>query len=373
MVKYKPSRDLPRFARELNTLSPTKLSEYILMRMNIKVEPDAIRMWFTRNPKIRDELEKEIITGVPTVKEEVTTAMFEKKAFEELPSVKEWILFMKTRRVKGKPLHPEYIKEQIRLLRHALREHSVPKHPDRLTFRDAQEIFVEIEDKGHDSYAFRRAIKDFLKARGVAGWEKIGVGKPTGYGKYKTLFVDKETVHKMLDYIKGKDFEVYVVDSLMYYNGLRIQAVLDAKIEDFKRQPDKWATLTVTEKFRTRLTFDVVPEVADLVETVVGDRTKGKIFKDVTERRVNILNREALKVFLPELEPQIEMPSHFFRHACAQNLKRMVGSHKAAAIMKTSLQSFIESYGGDTEEEVSYWTRETLPKLDPDYLKRRGL
>ena len=365
-MKYKPSRDLPNFARELQTLSPSKLAYHILSKRNKEITPQAVINWFRRHPKIYAQLSNEIIEGLPTEKEAVSKAIFERKAFEELPSVKDWIMFMRTRRIKGKPLHPEYVKQQIGLLKRGLETHSVLKHPDRLTFRDAQEIFMELEEKGKDTYPYRRAFKDFLKSKGAEKWQLIGVGKPRGFGKYKDLFVERPIIHEMLDWIKTQDFEVYVADNLMFHNGIRISAVLGAEIEDFKMQPDGWAKLTVLEKFRTELTFDLIPQVAREIELVIGDRKSGKIFKDVTERRINILNRKALKKFVPDLEPKIVMPSHFFRHMCAQHLKKLVGSVQASAIMKTTLQSFQESYGGDTEEDVEKWTRKTLPKLDPE-------
>jgi integrase len=363
MTKYNPSKDLPDFVREYKTLRPSELAEIVLNRRNEKISPESVTMWFKRHPEIYEALAREVVSGLPTAKEAVSASIFEPKAFEEIPSVKEWILYMHTRRIKGKPLHPEYIKEQVGILRRALREHSVLLHPDRLSFHDAQEIFKELEDKGMDTYSYRRAIKDFLKSKGSARWEQIGVGKPLGFGQYKTLFVERDAIHRLLDWIKTQDFEVYVIDQIMWHNGIRLNAVLNAKIEGFKPTPDGWATLTVLEKFRKTVTFTIIPEVASLIKQVIGARTSGKIFS-VRDVHVDNLNRKALDLFVPNLK--IPMPSHFFRHMCAQHLKRMVGASKAASIMKTTLQSFMESYGGDTEEEVEKWTRESLPKLDPD-------
>ena len=138
------------------------------------------------------------------------------------------------------------------------------------------------------------------------------------------------------------------------------------QIGDFEVLPDGWADLKVLEKFRTELTFKLIPEIANQIRGIIGDRTEGHIFTP-SERHVNILNRKAIEKFCPKLH--VPMPSHFFRHMCAQHLKRMLGASKAAAIMKTTLQSFMESYGGDTSEEVETWTREALPKLDPDNME----
>jgi len=363
-MKYKPSRDIPKFARELKTLSPSKIRDHVLRKRNKEITSESVTMWFKRHPDVYEQLSKEIIEGLPTEKQAVSKAIFEKHAFEELPSVKDWILYMRTRRVKGKPLHPNYLKQQIGLLRRGLETHSVLKHPDRLTFRDAQEIFMELEEKGKDTYGYRRAFKDFLKSKGAERWEQIGVGKPRGFGTMKHLFVDRDTVHNVLDYVKRKDIEVYVADNLMWHNGIRIGAVLGAKVEDFKVQ-NGWSTITVLEKFREHKTFRLIPEVTDLLKQIIGDRTKGKIF-DLTERRVNRLNREAIEHFAPDID--LKMPSHFFRHMFFQHLLRMLDWNydKASAIGQTTAQSLKESYGGVPSGDVQAWEKEYLPKLDPE-------
>lgn len=366
MTKYNPSRDLPEYAREYGTLSPSRLAEIVLMRRNRKTSPESVTMWFKRNPEIYERLRKEIVEGMPTEKEEVEASLYETKNFMEIPSVKEWILYMRTRRRKGKPLHPKYLKQQIGLLRLALREHSVPKHPDRLTFRDAQEIFLELEEKGKDTYSFRRALKDFLKAKGSPDWEKIGVGKPRGFGKYRDLFVERPVIYNMLGWIATQDFEVYVIDKIMWHNGIRVGAVLKAEIEKFRYSPE-WSNLTVLEKFREVKTFRLIPEVGDLIKGVIGDRKSGRIFQ-VTADRMNALNRMALEKFVPELAKKITMPSHFFRHMFFQHLLRLLDWNydKAAAIGQTTAQSLKESYGGMPTGDVQAWEAEYLPQLDPD-------
>jgi integrase len=169
---------------------------------------------------------------------------------------------------------------------------------------------------------------------------------------------------KMFEWIKAHDFKVYVVDKVMYHNGLRLSAVLNAKIEDFKID-DEWCELTVLEKFREVKTFMLVREVADLIKQVIGDRKQGKIFDGVLPTQVNTLNREALKQFAPELEPKIEMPSHFFRHMCAQHLLRATdwNSKVVAAIMQCTEQSLNESYGGAPSGDAQKWCMKYLPQL----------
>ncbi|MCJ7424326.1 tyrosine-type recombinase/integrase [Candidatus Bathyarchaeota archaeon] len=375
-MNYKASRDIPQFARELRSLSPSKIADRILNRRNVERTPESVTMWFKDHLNEFEELKKELVGALPTEKQAVDSSMFQDGNFQEVPSVKEWILFMRTRRRKGKDLHPVYITRQVQILRNVCERFS--KHPDRLTLHDVQEVFMALEKdesfthwennekvKGKDTNQERRALKDFLKSKGVSGWEKIGVGKPSGYGQYKELHVEKEVVQAMLEYIKTRDFRVYVVDKIMYHNGLRLNAVVNSKIEGFKADGE-WDTLTVLEKFRERKTFMVIREVGDLIRQVIGERKEGSIFERVAlDNRVGEVNREALKRFVPELEPKIEMPNHFFRHMCAQHLLRASkwNSKAVAAMMQCSEQSLNESYGGAPQGKQREWCEQYLPLL----------
>jgi len=69
-MKYKSARDLPQFAREYKTLSPSELAKIVLLKRDKKITPDSIRMWFKRHPDVYDQL-NELIAGLP-LKEEDT-------------------------------------------------------------------------------------------------------------------------------------------------------------------------------------------------------------------------------------------------------------------------------------------------------------
>lgn len=69
-MKYKPARDLPQFAQEYKTLSPSKLAKIVLTKRKKEKTPDSIRMWFKRHLDIHDQL-AELIAGLP-IKEEDT-------------------------------------------------------------------------------------------------------------------------------------------------------------------------------------------------------------------------------------------------------------------------------------------------------------
>jgi len=355
----------------------------VLDKRNEKVSPDSVEKWFKRHPEVYEAIKGELVGNLPTEKEVVSDATFENGSFEDLKRVKEFQFYMETKRGhKGKSLHPEYIKKQIQLLRQVCRENQ--KHPDRLTLRDAQEIFLVLEKDakyqhwdgtkkvlGKDSSTYRKVLKAFLKANSVAGWEKIGVGKPSGYGHYKDIAAEHETVKQMLEWTVKENFEVGTIDELMYATGLRIgttpgvpHGIFGCQIENFKRGQE-WDSIKVGEKFREEYTFEFVKRVGDMIEKVIGERKTGDIFT-VDKRLVCKLNREGLKKFLPELEPSIVMPNHVFRHFCAQRLKKLTNGNSAfcAERMHCSKQSFDESYGGITSQEFEEEKTRIRPMLE---------
>jgi integrase len=211
--------------------------------------------------------------------------------------------------------------------------------------------------RNRDTSLFRKILKDFLTSKGIHEAQKIGVGRPRGYGQYKDLDAPEEKVNSMLEYIKAKDVEAYIVDQIMWHKGIRVGAVLSSTVENFKVDSDGWAKYRVLEKFGEWKTFLLSPDLVQLLlNSVIGSRIDGKIFS-VEINRMATLNREACKSVIPELEKRVIEPSHLLRHLCAQRLKRKLGSERAAAVMQTTLQSFKESYGGDTAEDVEAWER----------------
>lgn len=222
----------------------------------------------------------------------------------------------------------------------------------------------QIRTKCKCTFSARNVLKDFLKSKESPEWEKIGVGKPQGFGKYKQLSLEKPRVLAMLEWTKSVNFRVYVVDEIMWQRGLRINAVLNAMIENFV-SGEKWDKLTVTEKFREVKTFKLAKGLGDLIRSVIGERKEGLIFEGLDENECAEINREALKRFAPELEPKIEMPNHAYRHFCAQYLRVLTNNNSkaCAAIMQCSEQSFIESYGGATDSDVEAWENKYLPLM----------
>lgn len=409
MTKYVPSRDLPEFARLIKSTSPSKLVQVILEKRNVKKSECSVTNWWTRNPEVKAEVEAELSANSPTLSQPVGTSLFENGNFREVSSVKQWILDMKSRRRKNRPLNIEYIyNSQVSPLKRVCRNFS--KHPSRLNFRDAQEIFAlmesqcnmcdtiltQIDKEGYgfcskcnsrqrnkDTYELRRVLKDFLKSKNEEGWQKIGVGKPRGFGDYKDLNVPEETAEKMLNWIReqrsavnSKDhkeaalteaqaFEAYAMDKLMLYRGLRINAVETALIENFVKVDGAWYsyTLKVLEKFRDVKTFKIAPEIADLIKQVIGERSSGLIFS-LEDGIMEGLNNAAINLFCSELRIKYKHihPNHLWRHECIQLLLDLWHHNTSivAAIVQCSEQSLKESYGAATETDIDSWEQESL-------------
>jgi integrase len=376
-MKYKASRDLPQFATECKTLSPSKLAEIVLNRRNEKVTSESVTMWFKRHPDIYDALRKELIEGLPTEKEKVDSSIFERRQFEELPSVKAWILDMKARELSEHSVALQ--KGNLRLIcKGYFPKHGIDivaegkwsyKHPDRLTLQDAMEIIAILKDKGIDTYQYKGTLKDFLTSKGVVIGKKITVGKSKGFGKLAKLYVERPIIDDMLEWIKNIDFEAYVCDDFMFKTGTRLSASLKALIENINFEQH---TIRIYDKARRSLYPEgkewekYVPlKLWQNLMKVIRDRKSGKIFNK-TRKELTNLNREALKRFASELEPKISMPNHFWRHMFFQHLLRTTDWNYGvcAELGGSTVASLQESYGKPPQAVVREWGLKYMPSLE---------
>lgn len=366
--KYRPSKDLPRFAIEYHTLSPSKLCDIILKERNKQITPDAITHWFKRHPEIHQELRHKIHEEeLPYL--EVAASIFENGTFEELPSIKNWRL-----QLDNRDLTFLFIRNKINNLKNLClgKSHGFNfveegtwclKHPDRLSAKDVMEFISLLKAKGKDAYSFKRDGKDFLLSKGIA--VRIAVGKPKGYGKYARLFVEKSTLTQMLTWIKQQSFEIYTIDEFMFKTGTRIGATLKALIQDLHEVGDK-AIQIVYDKGRKskypkghmwnkRIDAQLLWDMKQLI----GDRKHGKIF-NVTSGTVAKMNRKALETYGPDLFKQYPnlMVNHFWRHMFFQHMLRKTGwnSAIAAEIGGSTKQSVDESYGKPPKELIKQWS-----------------
>jgi len=377
-MKYKPKRDIPNFARELKTLSPSKIRDYVLMKRNKEITSESVTMWFKRHPDVYDALSKELVEGLPSEKQEVDTSIFQRRNFEELPSVKQWILEMKAR-----DLTTNYIRQQLGNLR-LICMGKLPhkkidlvaegkwclKHPDRLTLQDAMEIIASLKDKQLDTYPYKRALKDFLTSKGVVIGKKIAVGKSRSYGKLSKLYVERPTLNKMLAWVKTQDFEAFVANNFMFKTGTRLTATLKVLIENINFHEH---TVLVYDKARRSIhpegkewEKNISAKLWNNIMKLIGDRKAGKIFANINDTRLSALNRESLKRFVPQLEKKISMPNHFWRHMFFQHMLRATDWNYAvcAELGGSTIASLQESYGTPPNVIVKQWGLKFLPTLE---------
>jgi len=377
-MNYKPSLDLPQFARDSKTLSPSKLAQMVLNRRNKKIKPESITMWFKRHGDIHEQLKKNIAESLPTQREEMDLSIFERGNFHQLPSIKGWISEMKARELSDRTIH-----EQVGIVRTVcmgrFRKHGIDlvleqkwafKHPDRLTLDDATELILMLRERGIDTCCYKRAIKDFLISKGIIVGKKITVGKSRSYGRLARLYVERPILNQMLSWIARNDFEAYVADDFMFKTGTRLSATLNALIEDVSHES---RTIFVYDKGRRSL-YQHGKEWqkqtssrlwADL-QQIIGKRKSGRIFQHLKKPYLGTLNRQALRMFVPQLEPKISMPNHFWRHMFFQHILRATDWNYAvcAELGGSTIASLQESYGKPPEAIVREWGLKYLPSLE---------
>lgn len=369
-LKYKPARDLPKFALEHKTTSPSKLAKIVLQERNTEVTPESITMWFKRHPTELIKISA-LITEQQLGKRTVDTSIFENGNFRKLASVKNWIIELDARELAA-----EYVANKLGNLKQVCLGQAFDtdfveldkwtmRHPDLLTFKHALEWISLIKSIGKDSYRFKRDLKDFLQSKGITVGKKIAVGKPRGYGKYARLYVERDTIDKMLSWLMTQDYEAYVLDRFMFETATRISASLKARIEKFAMAGDR-AVINLYDKGRRSKNakgkeHDKVLQasLAHEIKRLIGKRKSGYIFS-ISRERITELNHQAIERFAPEIIeqfPKFKEVNHFWRHQFYQHILRLCAWNYsiAAALGGSTPQSVEESYGKPPEETVKAW------------------
>ena len=368
-----------QFARENKTLSPSRLAEIVLNRRNKKISPESVTMWFKRHADIYEQLKKEIVESLPTEKQTVDESIFEKANFQQLPCVRNWIMEMTARELKSRTIETQVYNLKS-VCRGKFRLHKIDlvlegkwcfKHPDRLTLQDAIESITLLKNRGVDTYLYKRALKDFLMSKGLVVGKKIAVGKSKSYGRYANLFVERRVLDSMLSWIRRQNFEMYVADDFMFKTGTRLRATIKALIENINFEQH---TITVYDKGRNSLYplgkpwEKYIPYVLwQNIMQLKGKRRKGKIFQKLRKIvRFEKLNRRALKRFVPDLEPRITFPNHFWRHMFFQHMLRKTDWNYGlcAELGGSTIASLQESYGKPPQVVVRQWGLKYIPTLE---------
>lgn len=124
--KYKARRDIPKAVRELKTLSPSKIRDWIRdhrtkrdkvtgKRVQVNVTPESITMWFRRHLDFHEALKREI-QEEELPKEAISETIFENGIFREIPSVKNWV-----RDLTNKGAKPQLIRNWVSYLKRICR------------------------------------------------------------------------------------------------------------------------------------------------------------------------------------------------------------------------------------------------------------
>jgi integrase len=160
--------------------------------------------------------------------------------------------------------------------------------------------------------------------------KKISGSKAKGFGKFARLHVEKGTLGKILEWIKGLNFQAYAIDHFMLKTGTRITATLNARTENLLEFEDH-AEIRVFDKARR----SIHPEGKEWIKyldlllltelkKIIGDRKAGKIFS-MSKPEMARINKVALENFIPEIVKEYGhiMPNHFWRHMFAQHMLRI--------------------------------------------------
>lgn len=365
-MKYKAERDLVEFAREAKTLSPSKLAQIVLNRRNREVTPESVTMWFKRHSEIYDQLAKEIVEGLPTVKQAVDESIYQNGSFRELPSVANWIKEMMTRNAKEST-----IKNWVSALKHVCQgqvqkgifvENWALKHPDRLTIQDAKDFVFEMKKRGFKSRRHRLALRNFFTSREIVV-KKIDISGDLeeDAGQYADLFVVKEKLYEILGWLKETNYEAYLASHFGYKTASRLTATLEADTQYINAEE---RTITVFEKsvkgkakkrVRKLIPFDLWEELKD---------RKGKLF-NIDAVTLNNVLRQAYEKFIPEIAVRIKMPFHFWRHMFAQHMLRATRWNYAlvASLGNWDMKTLEKYYGKPPEEMIRQYGLQVLPQI----------
>jgi len=383
MTKYKPERDLPDFAREFKTLSPTALMNHVLARRNEEITPQSVTMWFTRHPDVEEQLRKELVEGLPTEQQSVDQSVFQNGLFSNTDSVRNWIMEMNARE-----LDPMTIQTAVGTLR-LICQGRFPKknldfvasgklclkHPDRMNMNDALEIITLLREAGVDTYQYKKALKDFLTSKGIVVGKKFTVGRPKGFGKYAKLRASEAQIQAIIKEVGEKNKTAAVIDEFMLKTATRKTASLKAKIEDLKEVGDH-AIITVYDKGRRSKyalgkPWDkkIDPELLGHIKELIRDHGKfdllsvchGLIFEGLDDEKLSKLNHDAIVKYCPEIFARYPTfpPNHFFRHCFAQIMLERTNWNYAivGALGGWTPKALEESYGQPPDEVVEEWAR----------------
>lgn len=379
VVNYKPSRDIPKAVMELKTLSPTEISKWVQehrtkklssgKRVQTVITPQAVTMWLKRNAKEAQKLEQQI-RDEELEQKGISETLFQNGIFLELASIKTWILELHGRNAKETSING-FVNAIKRICMGLIRKKGTKgrkkedyeiiegwglKHPDRLNLEDGLLYISELKKRGHPTRAYNLALRNFFQSKGVKGYHKIS-GKIPQMGKYAHLYIPKEKLHEIFEWLKPLNYDAYLAAKFAYKcGGCRISATLTAESGKVKWD-GQFRTITVLEKATRgkgkRPQEKEIP--ADFWEELKPRVEKGGRLFNIEAYELNALLKQAYAEIIPQIAEEIPKPFHFMRHEFAQVLLRETGwNYGLVARLGHWTVETLERYYGKMDRQTAF-------------------
>ena len=353
--RYKASRDIPLAVRELQTLSPIRIREWIRNNRTEKdkrtgkrvqkiLQAHTISMFFNRHPELKKKLESEIIDE-ELPKEAITETLFQNGVFQEIESIQRWIRDLTNRGAKPRTIYDmtRYVKKLcLGEVAGKILEGWGIKHPDELTVEDALNFIYEMKKTKLYTRNARLAFRNYFRSRDLKerDIERIS-GKLEGAGKYAHLYAVKQKIYQVFHVLRTLNPIAWKASKFAYKTACRSGATFTA---DYRYINFAEHTIVVFEKAsrgqeKRRLVKFIPPDLWQDLELDNAEGKTGRLF-NIPKAEVNTLLKLAYEKAIPELVDEIPMPFHFWRHQFAQHMLRATKWN----------YTFVAELGGWTEE-----------------------
>ena len=414
---YSPERDIRAAMLGAGEDSPTAIVKWLLDKKGIVKSDTSVTMWLRRNPDEAAAMRVELAAQKLDIAT-MSAKIFTKGTFESYPKIREWVKVMTLGKVQNITGNVNKFKALCQGVRRGIspitqasyytgqrkaerelghrgkgidlaKDHGwVMKHPERITVEDVQDyVFMMLENYPDvDNAGARLAARGFFSANGVPVGSRIAGTKHKSAEKYAKLYVERDVLEKILQYLRVHDFEAYVIDLFMFKTGTRIGATLDAVLNNLKNYgTENWSLVVYDKAVRSKYPegkeWDkfISPDVYEAIALLTDHprRVAGKIFTKTSEEMADI-NGEMLDKFFPQLRigtkeadfkdvmfPGFENTNHFWRHMFAQHMLRATKWNYGivASLGGWDVKSLEESYGMPTLEVVREWGSNVVYKL----------
>ena len=388
-MNYNPRRDIPKAVRELKTLSPSRIRDWVRDNRTEKdkitgkkrqkeITAKAITMWFTRNAEVKEQLTKEL-EDEELPRQAISESLFENGTFLKLPCIKKWITKM-----RGKRASEDSIMNYIRALKQIClgrlpqsraeqRAKKPPifldewglKHPRRLTLQDCLDYNSEVVKRELKGRGHRLAMRSFLQSRNVEGWTEISGALEITAGQYAHLYATPDQMKSIFAWLKRVNKEAHDSVYFAFKTACRTGGTLSAEAKYVNKEEH---TIYVFEKAtkhkgKRKLKKKIPQDLWDILEPRI--ERGGKLF-NITDSEVNGLLRACYKDVLPkDLAEDIPMPFHFLRHQFAQHaLRKSNWNYGLVAKLGHWTVETLERYYGKMDEQTAFESgEEILQKL----------